>query len=60
MDLNVLLVTHAVSCQVVDMDVVLSEMLFVVQTVNIVVLKDIHVMCRKGRAHNVVKLQLFS
>lgn len=58
--MNVLLVTHAVICQVVNMDVVLSQMLFVVQTVNIVVQKDIHVMCRKERAHDVVKLQLFS
>jgi hypothetical protein len=39
MDLSVQMETHAVSCQVVVMDVVLSQMLFVVQMVFIVVRK---------------------
>ena len=56
-NLNVQTVIHAVDCQVVNGDVVLCQVLFVVQMVFIVVLKDIHVMCQREPVRNLTKLQ---
>ena len=55
-NLNVRTVIHAVNCQVVNGDVVLCQMLFVVQMVFIVVLKDIHVMCQREPVHKLQDL----
>ena len=41
------------------MDVVLFHMLFVVQIMNIVVLKDIPVMYQQGHVRDMIKSQIF-
>jgi hypothetical protein len=58
--LNAQMVTHAVNYVVVNGDVVLYQMLFVVQIMNIVARKELHVICQQRRVPNMVKSQIVS